>query len=1073
MRRRIIVGMIAIGLGVLFSALPSKGASAVETGNGGTGSGSGSVPTCSAEYSGIHQPQCGVNGGGKSWRIYKVTKNTTNLSKLNSHNTVPSGKKKWNVAQSNTAGGNDITGSNGLLQKCASKGYPYIILFGLNTVAVASNATPTFYVMFNRNKKNNKCSNNRGCYYKMNTYDSISSAADLQNKIKNNTFYSGQTLTNAAALGFYNKELKDEGKSAVTSSAFKAVGGFCSDGDDVTTSVKYTLTAKSVDTSGASLASVAGLGDDTDTTDSGDEASVVHGSNYYYEFRYWSNYANGSDNIGTGTEYSKVLTSNYTVYAVFRKYRFTLTAASRQINSTTSLAGVTGLSNTSMTVDRGGTATVSHGNTETGFTFKCWSEVENTDCSSNAGTGASYTVSDMQSHKTIYAIYEPFSATSTLDIKIKNSSSTIDAYKDYTDNDIYAKPNDVIGYKVTYAPLAQGGVNLKPQQIKIDSSAAQDNDATPLTLRVLFNNKKSTSLGVWSNNLMVSGDLGSYSDPFEYEVGVTDSKSFEATSEGSPSTYSVLPSKAGHTLTQTVSLQYNASGTTPKSVSIGVNAGKSIANVGTKLSDSARVKVPFNFENTTSVITPEDTLVYAGESASFDISIKVNKRHNAALDSDYATRVPGAKWKIGISYNGSAYSWGNIWSGTLNNSGNMDPTNDEPPKKLPMTIPDLSAGSRICIQSAVYPKDSHDDLNLSQTAYDVNDDGSWAYSTPKCYTVAKRPSLQIWGGNIYTGGEINTSLSKKRHLADYNNYSTTLNDEQLYIFGSWGELGMVSVGKVTGFASGAGLGYLNNAWPNTLANDTSSKQNPRPGGYSGGYDFCKLSLLTMANEVCKNSNRVAGSVGNQSATNGINNDKNAIANLVEALGVGESAEVSEGGININADTAKYYNANSKVTVNGGTLPKNRTVLIYAEDDITISGDIHYEQNGYSNLLDASKVVIYSKNNILIDCGVTRIDGLLIANVVNTCDKDINSRDSSRQLVIYGAVIANRLEANRTYGAAAGVNSMVSAEIIDFDPTLYWWKGFKGEEDESEEPEDDSKDESTFDSVYLRELAPRY
>ena len=184
MRRRIIVGIIAIGLGVLFSALPSKGASAVETGNGGTGSGSGSVPTCSAEYSGIHQPQCGVNGGGKSWRIYKVTKNTTNLSKLNSHNTVPSGKKKWNVAQSNTAGGNDITGSNGLLQKCASKGYPYIILFGLNTVAVASNATPTFYVMFNRNKKNNKCSNNRGCYYKMNTYDSISSIIYSTNETK-------------------------------------------------------------------------------------------------------------------------------------------------------------------------------------------------------------------------------------------------------------------------------------------------------------------------------------------------------------------------------------------------------------------------------------------------------------------------------------------------------------------------------------------------------------------------------------------------------------------------------------------------------------------------------------------------------------------------------------------------------------------------------------------------------------------------------------------------------------------------------------------------------------------------
>ena len=1047
---------------------------------GGSSAGNGSVPTCASNSGDIHEPSCGVDGGGKSWRVYKITQaviNAVNDKDTTADKQITALNKNatWKISNGGY-NGTKITGSKGVLKTCVKNNAPYIVILGLNRVVSNSNKDKLFYVAFRSSKVNGDCGNNRGCYYDWNNYNAI-------NKSKNVSGASnGRIVTNTVAKALYKKAFDG------STTGFGDTGAFCSWDPN---SEEYTLTAKSVDTSGNSLASITGLADVSDDAISGETASVNHGSNDKYTFVKWSSNASGTDNLGTGAAYSRTMTSDYTVYAVYQKIQYTLTAKSVDMSGT-SLADVTGLGNSSKTVDKGGSATVSHGNTETGYTFKCWSSSSNTGCNSSAGTGASYTVNPMNNHVTIYAVYQPYSATSTLSMQIKNYSSTVAAYKDYTSPEVYAKPGDKIGYKVVYTPLAQGAVNLKPQYLSIDGGTAQANDATPSTLRVLFNNKKSTSWGVWSNSLMIGDGLGKYTNPFAYDVGVTDSKTIEATEGGSPGIYEIPLATAGVKLTQGVSLQKNASGTTPKSVSVSVSGGKSLATVRTGLNASVSAIIPLNFVNTTRVLTPEDTLMYAGESAEFKIGIMVNKRHSNVLDSDYATKVPGAKWKIGISYDGgSSYSWGEVMSDTLNKTGKLEPTDeDEESKELSITIPDISAGSRICIKSAVYPKDSNGDTNLIIT-YDANQDSSWAYSTEKCYRVAKRPNLQVLGGNIYTSSNISTALSQKRHLSGYNGYSTTLGNSDMYFFGSWGELGVVSFGKVTNFASGAGLGYLSNSdgeiWPNSISND--STRGDRPGGYHGGYDYCKLSLLTLANEVCKNSNNTAGNIGSNSATNGIEGDRNAIMNLVEVLSMGESAAASDGIISINADTAKYYDINSSLSISGGTLPKNKKVLIHASEDITITGNINYEQTGYNNLLETPKVVIYSDKNILIGCngdGVTRIDAVLLADKVITCDnyvvKEDGSRDymaninqemNSKQLVVYGAIIANQLEANRTYGAATGVNSMVPAEIIDFDPTLYLWSGFDNEEDDFGEPEDGSKDESTFDSVYLRELAPRF
>jgi hypothetical protein len=123
-----------------------------------------------------------------------------------------------------------------------------------------------------------------------------------------------------------------------------------------------------------------------------------------------------------------------------------------------------------------------------------------------------------------------------------------------------------------------------------------------------------------------------------------------------------------------------------------------------------------------------------------------------------------------------------------------------------------------------------------------------------------------------------------------------------------------------------------------------------------------------------------------------------------------------------------------------------------------------------------KLVIYSKKNIYIECGVSRIDALIIADdTVVTCNnfegdltdnnvkKHINDSQNSNQLLVNGAIIAKRLIANRTYGAATGANSIVPAEIVNFDPTLYQFGG-------SAVADDDTT--GRLDVSYMQELPPR-
>ena len=130
----------------------------------------------------------------------------------------------------------------------------------------------------------------------------------------------------------------------------------------------------------------------------------------------------------------------------------------------------------------------------------------------------------------------------------------------------------------------------------------------------------------------------------------------------------------------------------------------------------------------------------------------------------------------------------------------------------------------------------------------------------------------------------------------------------------------------------------------------------------------------------------------------------------------------------------------------------------------INGNIKYANDSYTTMAEIPKLIIYAKN-IEIDCAVERIDAVLIADgSVNTCNSgDVNLQQNSTQLKINGSVVSDTIDLNRTYGAATGANSIIPAEIVNYDTSLYLWANQRS----------DITRTGKIMTAYQHELSPRY
>ncbi len=432
-------------------------------------------------------------------------------------------------------------------------------------------------------------------------------------------------------------------------------------------------------------------------------------------------------------------------------------------------------------------------------------------------------------------------------------------------------------------------------------------------------------------------------------------------------------------------------------------------------------------------------VVFAGEKTGVkEVLVYVGKRYNQLSDDTYATRVDNAHIElhscVANDRNGSGCSLqytGINWRGRFNEDEDKEGSLDhitEFNNGNKLSVPDVSAGKYFCVMATYGPSTVNGDADMeSKTGEGVTD--------LVCKPIAKKPSIQIWGGNIYSLNNINTLTAEKTSLAGY------AYDGKVHTFGSWGELGIIAAGTVRGLASGAGTGYSSNNGGTLIAN---------PGG---GIDnnFCKRSTLSFANNECTSyTGRLGGSF-----PAGEGRDRSNISNnFSNFIDVNDILEVDDGSIvNITNDSHKNITSDQDMTIGSANISEG-TYMVHSDDNnITITGDLKYG-GIYESLNTVPKLIVYAQN-IYIGCNVRIIDAILVAEdkvitcgdnvgggddsaILDSVKSSINNKSNSKQLIINGAVIANRVIANRTFGAATGGISIMPAEIINFDPTLYLW-----------------------------------
>jgi len=523
--------------------------------------------------------------------------------------------------------------------------------------------------------------------------------------------------------------------------------------------------------------------------------------------------------------------------------------------------------------------------------------------------------------------------------------------------------------------------------------------------------------------------------------------------------------------------------------------------------DVAAVKVPYNFELSADANISKE-IVYAGEDVSISTNVTANPIQNDTTMGYYATKVDQAEVRLYTYVSGDGYGSDQIVSGYNSNicgnlpylygdcalaetsgSGRNDKLNanetSSPEDKVGGTynVYDAPAGLWYCAVVAAYPytvgsETDTKDVN-GNTPWKNSNSYSWYVSTPSCRQIAKKPNLQVWGNSLYSSGGIETSNSVKRMLAGFDSlgYSPSSNGNAT-VFGSWVELGIVANGAIErnndkGIASGASTGLYNFA----------SDRTPTPyvGGSREGesVSICKRSPLTIPNDLCSGQGEVLGGLG----ANEDSGDKLALI----------SSFMNE------SQNYVYTPISGNYSIGSIELPAGQTQVIHATGSVTITGDIKYSRDEYRTAVEIPKIIIYAEENINIDCGVKRIDAVLIAGkdnsrdgIVYTCydSSGEDSVESANQLKIFGTVISNKLVPRRTYGAAAGkyVNSeqsgqaggatgqtfdygipdgsaasVVPAEIIDYDTSLYLWGA----------PRADASASGKLDITYQTELAPRY
>ena len=312
---------------------------------------------------------------------------------------------------------------------------------------------------------------------------------------------------------------------------------------------------------------------------------------------------------------------------------------------------------------------------------------------------------------------------------------------------------------------------------------------------------------------------------------------------------------------------------------------------------------------------------------------------------------------------------------------------------------------------------------------------------PRCYRVAKKPSLQVWGNDVRVGS--NSGVVTGLPATQYTNSSivtaaNALTSNNLDLsYGSWGEYGMTTplLGTIKSANAGSLSGYgTGHAAP---ASQSVASRN-------------KLSFANVGNGLGGDTFGKWGEISAQANVRG---------QFSRALPIGNS--ISLGGV----ASGTYNNTSGNVKISG-EVGAGRSVIIVSNGTVIIDNNITYASSTYTKPSDITQLVIVARNIIIKD-NVTRVDAWLVATpntnntsggVISTCETSDNpavlsrnqysdglsAANCNRELRVNGPVLARELQLRRTFGSEptpgdnSGAGYSRSAETINMRADAYIW-----------------------------------
>ena len=562
-------------------------------------------------------------------------------------------------------------------------------------------------------------------------------------------------------------------------------------------------------------------------------------------------------------------------------------------------------------------------------------------------------------------------------------------------------------------------------------------------------------------------------------------------------------------------------------------------------STKASVITPYNFNTYVTSSIDSDDVVFSGERVNISGSYHILSRSNTMVAKNpYATHTSDKEtfriYELLIpphtslhTLSGSDRSDQDVCryygsdnchlvktvKGVMNPEGNYNGS-DQDSDIFSRTVPDNGeyVGYKYCTATSIWPASSHNttantiDNNISGPAISGGDETKFNVSDLSCVTIAKKPNFQVWGGGMFTNGQIEAAVSRKTPGQSFSSYPSAAEK----IFGSWDEYHVIAGGRVYGFGSGASLGY-----------EKGYNYNLPTGGSNPSNNIYNL---TIANRKNIGESGVyglpSGLLSRLKARYRDNIAKNSSLKIT-THDTGLQNTYIRGDVNLSQIQLPDHNPKATDTLfrTYDTLYKtittadkqNNTLVLYVDGTLTIDQNLCYSAFGGNNcqyetstkqaaytdvstesITKLPQILIFAKNiNVLSK--VNRVDAWLIldednaSNNLNTCS-DVNepsAEQCSETIIFNGPVFAKSLTLKRTGGAnhggglMAGIpadqrvlgtrydkheggyyaissdGSVAPAEIFNLRSDAYYWG--VGQAQRS----------GIAEVVYQRELAPRY